>query len=235
MRSNLLGEVWESFFIEGQKVGFLRRITAVSSSPNIFTTTLHIIYGTARFRHKFSFYNAVGYPAHSYLFDTNDGAPVQVKFVENQMICQVDEDIFTETISGNARPRYGSYPLVVTMPFSEGAKVSFTQIDDGACTVLGQAELISHGWDNVVIDGQHLKLWLVGEYTSGQPGNRYWLDESRRVRQTQWRGATSRWVASKEEAFSGFPTSWIKSVEAIFYEDNESDWTSDVAKWLGGE
>jgi hypothetical protein len=113
--------------------------------------------------------------------------------------------------------------------------VSFTQIDDGSCTVLGQTELVSHGWEDVVINGKRLRLWLVGEYTNGQPGNQYWLDESRRVRQTQWRGAMSHWAASKEEAFSDLPTAWLKSVNTIFDEDNDADWTSDVEKWLGGE
>lgn len=65
-------------------------------------------------------------------------------------------------------------------------------------------------------------------------GDRYWLDESRCVRQTQWRGATSRWAASKEEAFSDLPTMWLKSVRTIF-DEVDSDWTSDVEKWLSGE
>ena len=236
MRSSLLGEVWESFLVEGQKVGFLRRVTAVSATPNILTTTLHIMYGAANFRHEFSFYNEAGYPAHSYLFDTNDGATVQARFVEDQMICQVDDDIFTEAIPGDARPSYGNYPLVVTMPFAEGDRVSFTQIDDGSCTVLGETKLVSHGWEDVVVEGKRLQLWLVGEYTNGQSGNRYWLDENRRVRQSQWRGAVSRWVASQEEAFRGLPPAWIKSAKAILDEDSiQSDWTLDIEKWLGGE
>ena len=235
MRNSLLGEVWESFFVEGRKVGFLRRVTAVSVTPNIFTSTLHIIYGTARLRHKFSFYNEVGYPAHSYLFDTNDGAPVEVRFSDNQMICQIDEDIFTEAVPADARPCYGNYPLVVTMPLTKDARMTFTQVDDGSCTVMGKTELVSHGWEDVVIGGERLRLWLVGEYTNGQPGNRYWLDESRRVRRTQWRGATSRWAASKEEAFNDLSPAWLKNVKPIFDEGNDSDWTSDVEKWLGGE
>ncbi len=235
MRNSLLGEMWESFFIEGRKVGFLRRVTAVSATPNIFTTNLHIMYGMARLRHEFSFYNEVGYPSHAYLFDTNDGAPVEVRFSGDQMICRIDEDVFTETVPADTRPCYGNYPLVVTMPFVEGAKVTFTQIDDGSCTALGKTELVSHGWEDVMIDGQSLQLWLVGEYTNGQPGNRYWLDENRRVRQTKWRKAMSRWAVSKEEAFSDLPTAWLRSVKPIFDEDNGADWTSDVEKWLGGE
>ena len=149
-KNNLPGEIWESFFIEGRKVGFLRRVTAVTQAPNILSSTLYIMYGTASFRHEFSFYNEVGYPAHSYLFDTNDGAPVQVRFADNQMICQVDEDVLTESIPANARPSYGNYPLVVTMPFEEDFRVLFTQIDDASCTVQGQTELVSHGWENVI-------------------------------------------------------------------------------------
>jgi hypothetical protein len=62
MRDVLLGEAWELFFIERHKVGFLRRVTAVSETPNILTSTLTIMYGNAIFQHQFSFYDEVGYP-----------------------------------------------------------------------------------------------------------------------------------------------------------------------------
>ena len=231
-RNILLGEVWESFFIEGHKAGFLRRVTSVAENPNILVSTLYIMYGSATFQHVFSFYDGTGYPAHSYLFDTNDGAPVHVRFAGRQMICQVDEDIFTEAIPADARPSYGNYPLVVTMPFAEGFKLSFTQIEDSSCTVQGTAELISHGWENIIIGSQHLRLWRVGEYINGQPGNRYWLDENRRVRLSHWRGAVSHWVATREEAFSNLPAELVEYARELFGAGNDSDWTAAVEKWL---
>ncbi|KAA3660782.1 MAG: hypothetical protein DWQ04_18390 [Chloroflexi bacterium] len=228
----MLGEVWESFFIEGRKVGFLRRVTSVSENPNILVSTLTIMYGRARFQHTFSFYDAAGYSPHSYLFDTNDGAPVHVQFAGDEMICQVDEDIFTEKVPADARPSYGYFPLVITMSFEKGAKLSFTSIEDASCVVQGPTELVSHGWEDVVIEGQSLRLWLVGEYTNGQLGNRYWLDEHRRIRQSHWQGAKSIWVPSQEEALSNLPTELVEYAKSAFDVSNNSDWTAEIIKWL---
>jgi len=232
MRNKLLGEVWESFFIEGRKVGFLRRVTSVFENPNILVSTLTIMYGRATFQHTFSFYDSVGYPPHSYLFDTNDGAPVHVRFVDDEMICQVDEDIFTEIVPADARPSYGYFPLVVTMPFEQGAKLSFTSLEDASCVVQGTTELVSQGWEHVVIEGQSLRLWLVGEYTNGQLGNRYWLDEHRRIRQSQWLGAKSVWVPSQEEALSNLPAELVEYAKGAFDGSHDSNWTSEISKWL---
>ncbi|MCP4416970.1 MAG: hypothetical protein GY805_10130 [Chloroflexi bacterium] len=232
MRDVLLGEVWESFFIEGHKVGFLRRVTAVSETPNILVSTLTIMYGRANFKHKFYFYDEAGYPAHSYLFDTNDGAPVQARFSGNKMICQVDEHVFTEDVPADARPSYGNYPLVVTMPFEKGFRLSFTQIEDTSCTVQGKTTLISQGWETVVVGGQRLQLWLVAEYTNSQSGNRYWLDENRRVRLTHWRGAASFWVATKEEALCDLPDELVKQARNLIDGEDDPDWTVDIEKWL---
>lgn len=232
MRNKLLGEVWESFFIEGHKVGFLRRVTSISENPNILVSTLTIMYGRASFQHTFSFYDSVGYPPYSYLFDTNDGAPVHARFVGDEMICQVDDDIFVETVPADARPSYGYYPLVVTVPFEKGFKLSFTPIEDASCTIQGVTELVSHGWENVILNEQSLQLWLVSEYTNGQLGNRYWLDEHRRIRQSQWLGAKSVWVPSQEEALSNLPTELAASARDAFGGINDSDWTVEIIKWL---
>jgi hypothetical protein len=191
--------------------------------------------GNATFQHQFSFYDEDGYPAHSYLFDTNNEAAVHARFSGNEMICQVDEHTSTEAVPADARPSYGNYPLVVTMPFETGFKLSFTQIEDASCTVQGKTELISHGWESVVIDNQHLRLWLVREYTNDKPGNRYWLDKNRRIRQTHWRSATSHWVATKEEALSNLPTELIAQARKFIDGKNDSDWTVDIEKWLGGK
>jgi hypothetical protein len=233
MRNLLLGEVGESLFIEGHKVGFLRRVTSIAKNSNVLVSTLYIIYGTVSFQHVFAFYDEVGFPSHSYLFDTNDGAPAHVRFAGNEMICQVDEDIFTEVIPADARPSYGNYPLVVTMPFEEGFKLSFTQIEDSSCTVQGTTELVSHGWENVVLGGQRSRLWLVGEYTNGQSGNRYWLDENRRVRLSHWQGAMSYWAATKEEALSDLPIELVKYANELFDTGNDSDWIAEIEEWLG--
>lgn len=233
MRNVLLSEVWESFFIEGRKVGFLHRVTSVSDSLNKLVSTLHVVYGSVHVQHIFSFYDKAGYPSHSYLIDTNDGAPVHARFAGNKMICQVDEDIMTEVVPADARPSYGNYPLVVTIPFEKGAQLSFTQIEDASCTVQGAAELVSQGWATVVINKQPLRLWLVQEYINGQLGNRYWLDENRRVRLTHWKGAISYWVATKEEAFSDLPIELVTHAKGLFDTDNNSDWTDDIEKWLG--
>jgi hypothetical protein len=232
MRNILLGEVWESFYVEGHKVGFLHRITTTTSNPEILVSKLHIRYGVANFQHIFSFYNKTGYPPHSYIFDTNDGAPVHVRFTGSEMICQVDVDIFNESIPSNARPSYGNYPLIVTIPFVEGFKISFTQIDDAPCTLLGPAELVSKGWENVVVGDQKLRLWAVAEYTKGQPGNRYWLDDKRRIRQSFWRGAVSYWVATKEEALTNLPTELTRQMNEPTDTGNDLDWTTEIIDWL---
>ncbi len=233
MRNTLLGEIWESFFVEGHKVGFLRRLTSVTEAPNRLITHLHIVYGAIHFQHIYSFYDEVGYPTHSYLFDTNDGAPVHVRFADNKMTCQVDEHIFTEVIPADARPSYGNFPLVVTMPFEQGFKLSFTQIEDASCTVQGTTELVSHGWKNVVIDNQQHRLWLVSEYSNGQSGNRYWLNEDRQIRMSQWQGALSYWAATKEEALSDLPTEFVDRASGLFNEDDNSDWTTEIEDWFG--
>ncbi len=233
MRNKLLGEVWESFFIEGHKVGFLRRVTTTTETPNLLVSTLYIMYGTATFQHTFSFYDKVGYPPHSYLFDTNDGAPIHVRLADNKLICQVDEEIFTEIVPANARPSYGNYPLIVTIPFEAGFKHTFSQIDDASGTLQGITELVSHGWENIVIDNQCYQLWRVDEYTNNQLCSRYWLDENRCLRQSQWQGAVSYWAATKEEAFNDLPTELIAYANALFDNGDDSDWTNIIEKWLG--
>lgn len=86
------------------------------AGADLIKTTLHIIYGRAIFRHEFQFYDRIGYSSHSYLFDTNDGAPVHAEFNKGQMVCQVDEEKFVEDVPADARPAYGNYPLIVTIP-----------------------------------------------------------------------------------------------------------------------
>jgi hypothetical protein len=231
-----LGEIWESFHIEGHKVGFMRRLTSAAEQPGLLTSKLHVMFfaqgGIASFKHEFTFYNKAGYPPHSYLFDTNDGAPVHVRFSGNQMVCQVDEEIFTEPIPADARPTYGYYPHVVTIPFRDGHKIPFTPIIDSSCTVQARSALVGHGWDNVSVGNQIMRLWLVGEQTDGRMGNRYWLDEQRRIRQSCWQGAMTYWVPTREEALSGLPAALIEYVKESFDTSNDSDWTSEIVEWL---
>ena len=233
MREILLREAWESFHVEGHKLGFIHRITLPSKEhPEILTSTVTIMFGAAAFQHIFSFRDVPGYPALSYLFDTNDGAPVHVRFEQGEMICQVDELIFTEAVPADARPSYGNYPLIVTIPFVENAKVAFTQIDDSSCANLGTVELISHGWEDVHINGERLHLWQVVEYKDGQAGNHYWLDEARHVYKSNWRGATSYLVANKEEALRGLSAEFINRAEEILDKSPDSDWTDGIMDWL---
>ncbi|MGB1253953.1 MAG: hypothetical protein ACPG8W_25315, partial [Candidatus Promineifilaceae bacterium] len=151
MRDKLLGEVWESFYIEQRKVGFMRRVTTLVRGKNVLRTRLTLMYGRARFNHTFAYYDETGYPSQAYLFDSNDGAPIHARFVGDQMICQVDDDIFTEMVSADARPRHGNYPLIVTIPFEVGYRIAYTQIDDASCTQFGKIELVSQGWRQVQV------------------------------------------------------------------------------------
>ena len=232
MRSILLQDTWESFYIEQRKVGIMRRVTTVGADPSVLVTKLTILYGQARFEHTYAFLNAEGYRSHSYLYDTNDGAPIHAKFDGERMICQVDDDRFVERVSADARPRHGNYPLIVTIPFEVGYRTSYTQIDDASCTQFGKIELVSQGWRTVTVGGQPLRLWRVDEYSQMQLGNRYWLDEQRRVRLSQWRGATSRWVSSRDVAFEGLSAEFATRATAILSGDHNLNWTNDLEKWL---
>jgi len=231
-----LGEVWESFHIEGHKVGFMRRITSAAEQPGLLITRLHVMFfaqgGIANFEHEFTFYDQAGYPPHAYLFDTNNGAPVHVRFSGSSMVCQVDEEVFTESIPPDARPTYGYYPHVVTMPFSAGYRMPFTPIIDSSCTVQDRSALVGRGWENVSIGDKTMRLWLVAEETGGRLGNRYWLDEKRRIRQSNWQGAMSYWAPGRAEALAGLPTALIEYVQESFDTADESDWTAEIVEWL---
>lgn len=235
MQPNLIGETWEAFYIERRKEGFLHRVTAYADEPQLLTTKLRIVYGSAYFQHTFSFYNRPNYPAHSFVFDTNDGAPIQARFENGTMICQVDDDQFVESVPVKSRPAYGNYPLIITMPFERDAQITYTQIDESSCVLVGQTQLISHGWEEVEWQHQRLKLWLVGEYTNGRLGNRYWLDAERRIRLTQWQGAVSNWVATKEEAVRGLSAEIQKRANQLDKHQSNVDWTQEIEAWLNNE
>ena len=232
MFENLIGESWDIYLIEGRKVGFLRRIISLAKAPNLLVCKSNIVYGDAKFSHEYYFYNEVGYPSHSYLYDLNDGAPLHVRFEDNEMIGQIDDHIFSEIIPANSRPSYGNYPLLITMPFEENHKITFTQIEDTSCTVRGTTQLISHAWESVIVANQRLTLWQIGEYTNGQLGNRYWLDENRRLRFTEWKGAKSFWVKTKEEALRLLPSAFSEYANELENEPREDDWMIDVEDWL---
>jgi len=176
----LLGEIWESFHIQGHKVGFLRRTTTPAMGfPNVLMSTLQVILAVqgqiTSYEHIYYFHDRPGFPSHSYLFDAGHGAPVHVRFVDNQMICQVDDDIFIETVPADARPSYGYYPLVVTIPFIKGFRLPFTRVDDASCNVEGSAQFVSHGWEPVVLQGERMLLWRVDEYAGRRLTNGYRL------------------------------------------------------------
>ena len=232
----LLGEVWESFYIEGQKVGFMYRQTTTTETPDLFVSKLHILFyvqgGVASRENHFWFYNQPDYPAHAYLFDMNDGAAIQAQFRDGKIVCQIDEDVFSETVPSNARPSYGYYPSIVTMPFVEGHEVHSTLIDDASGGVRETAVLVSQGWRDVKLLNQPTRLWLISQYIAGQPANRYWLDEARRLRQSDWQGAKSYWVATREEALSNLPSGLVQYAREIFDTNQDSDWLDDIAAWL---
>ena len=238
MSDNLfLGEIWESFHVQGYKVGFLRRTTTPAMDfPNVLMSTLQVILAVegqiTSYEHIYYFHDRPGFPSHSYLFDAGQGAPVHVRFVDGQMICQVDDDVFTEVVPADARPSYGYYPLVVTIPLISGVRVPFTRVDDASCTVEGNAQFVSYGWEPVILQGERLSLWRVDEYAGHRLTNQYWLDEARRIRQSRWLGAVSYWVPTREEALSGLPPKWIPAVTKMLDGPAEADWTSEVLAWL---
>lgn len=232
----LLGEIWEAFYIQGYQVGVLNRTTSATDFPNVLMSTLQVVLAVegeiTSYEHVYYFYDRAGFPSHSYLFDAGQGAPVHVRFVDNQMICQVDDDIFIEKVPDDARPSYGYYPLVVTIPFITGYRLPFTRVDDASCSVEGRAEFVSHGWEPVVWQGAHLSLWRVDEYAEDRLTNQYWLDEARRIRQSKWLGAVSYWVPTKEKALSGLSPKWITAVTKMLENSTKTDWSSEVISWL---
>ena len=233
----LLGEFWEAFYIQGYQVGVLNRTTASAADfPNVLMSKLQVVLIVAgeitKYEHVYYFYNRDGFPSHSYLFDAGQGAPVHVRFVDNQMICQVDDDIFTEKVPGDARPSYGYYPLVVTIPFTAGYNLPFTRVDDASCSIEGPAQFVSHGWETVNLQGERLSLWRVDEYARDRLTNQYWLDERRRIRQSKWLGAVSYWVPTKEKALSGFSPKWHTAVTKTLESATKIDWSSEVISWL---
>ena len=145
---------------------------------------------------------------------------------------QVGDDVFTEAVPADARPSYGYYPLVVTIPFISGVRLPFTRVDDASCTVEGRAQFVSYGWEPVVLQGERLSLWRVDEYAGHRLTNQYWLDETRRIRQSRWLGAVSYWVPAREDALSGLPPKWIPAVTKMLDGPAEADWTSEVIAWL---
>ncbi len=235
----LLGEIWEAFTIQGYKVGFLHRTTTPATEfPHVLMTRLQVILAVEgelnSYEHVYYFYNKPGFPSHSYLFDAGQGAPVHVRFVGDQMICQIDDDIFTETVPADARPSYGYYPLVVTIPFTIGYRIPFTRVDDASCSIEGSGEFVSRGWESVVLDGKLVSLWRVDEYAGDRLTNQYWLDEARRIRQSKWLGAVSYWVPTKENALAGLPQKWATAATKMLDSSQKTDWTSEVVAWLTG-
>ena len=233
----LLGEIWEAFYIHGYQVGVLNRTTIPARDfPNVLMSTLQVVLAVegeiASYKHVYYFHNRAGFPSHSYLFDAGQGAPVHVRFVDNQMICQVDDDIIIEKVSGDARPSYGYYPLVVTIPFITDYRLQFTRVDDASCSLEGHAQFVSHGWEPVILQGERLLLWRVDEYSGHHLTNQYWLDEARRIRQSKWLGAISYWVPTKDEALAGLPPKWASAVTKMLDSSTKIDWSSEVIAWL---
>lgn len=234
---SLLGETWEAFYIQGYQVGVLHRSTTLTADfPNVLMSKLQVVRAVAgeitSYEHIYYFYDRTGFQPHSYLFDAGQGAPVHVRFVEGQMICQVDDDISIEKVPGNARPSYGYYPLVVTIPFTDDYRVPFTRVDDASCSVEGPAQFVSHGWEPVILQGERLSLWRVDEYAKDRLTNQYWLDEARRIRKSKWLGAVSYWVPKKEEALSGLSPKWVTAVTQKLEISTKIDWSSEVISWL---
>ena len=235
----LLGEIWEAFTIQGYKVGLLHRTTTPATEfPNVLMSRLQVILTVegqiTSYEHVYYFYNKAGFPSHSYLFDAGQEAPVHVRFVGNQMICQIDDDIFTETVPDDARPSYGYYPLVVTIPFTMDYRLPFTRVDDASCSIEGRAEFVSRGWEAVALEGKLLSLWRVDEYAAHHLTNQYWLDEARHIRQSKWLGAVSYWVPIREEALAGLPSKWATAATTMLESSPKTDWMSEVVAWLTG-
>jgi hypothetical protein len=236
----LLGELWEAFYIQGYQVGVLHRTTTPTADlPNVLMSTLRVVLTVqgeiTSFEHIYYFHDRAGFPSHSYLFDAGQGAPVHVRFAGDQMISQVDDDIFTEKVPGDARPSYGYYPLVVTIPFTPGYCLPFTRVDDASCNVEGPAQFVSQGWEPVLLRGERLSLWRVDEYAGQRLTNQYWLDETRRIRQSKWLGAVSYWVPTKDEALSGLSAKWVTGVTKMLESSTKTDWSAEVIAWLNDQ
>jgi len=240
MTDNLLfGEIWEAFYIQGCQVGFLHRTTNPATEfPNVLMSTLQVVLAVegeiTSYEHVYYFHRKAGFPSHSYLFDAGQGAPVHVRFVNDQMICQIDDDIFTETVPDDAHPSYGYYPLVVTIPFTIDYRLQFTRVDDASCSIEGKAEFVSRGWEPIALEGKRLSVWRVDEYAGDRLTNQYWLDEERRIRQSKWLGGVSYWVPTREDALSGLPPKWAMAATKILDSSPQTDWTSEVVAWLTG-
>jgi hypothetical protein len=94
------------------------------------------------------------------------------------------------------------------------------------------AVLVSQGWRDVKLHNQPIRLWLISEYIAGQPANRYWLDEARRLRQSDWQGAKSYWVAAREEAWGNLPDKLVQYARETFATTPDDEWMSDITEWL---
>ena len=121
---------------------------------------------------------------------------------------------------------------IVTMPFEQETIISYSQIDDGSCVVVGKAELISRGWEEVAIDKNAHRLWRIDEFLNGKKGNQYWLDENRQIKRAHWTGAISYQVKTKEEALDSLPQATINSINLLFNSSSNSDWMNEINDWL---
>lgn len=232
MVSNLINETWEAFFIEQQKIGLVHRVTTRVDASDLLVTHWHIAYGSVRFQHSYYFYDQAGYPSHSFIYDANDGAPIYGRFINGQLVCQVDEDVFVEAVTANARPTIGSLPLVITIPFVEGHRQSFPVIDEATGSIHGLTTLVSKGWENIQLNGQSYRLWCVREEVSGRSSNVYWLDEERNVQVTRWQGGVCQLVPGREEALNGLPNETITNALKLIDGNPNLEWTNDIEAWL---
>jgi hypothetical protein len=75
----------------------------------------------------------------------------------------------------------------------------------------------------------------VDEYAGQRLTNQYWLDETRRIRQSKWLGAVSYWVPTKDEALSRLSAKWVTEVTKILESSTKIDWSAEVNAWLNDQ
>lgn len=98
-------------------------------------------------------------------------------------------------------PRFGSYPLLVSIPFEAGHLKAAALIDDRTGAEAEDTHLVSVGWDDAV----NAQWWRVDQYHDGEPIASYWLDAQHRLMRSDWMGAVLTVVPGQAEAIGDLP------------------------------
>lgn len=108
-------------------------------------------------------------------------------------------------------PRFGVYPLLVSIPFEAGHLRAAAILDDRTGAAAEDTHLVSVGWDDTV----NAQWWRIDQYHDGEPIAGYWLDAQHRLMRSDWMGAILTVVPTEAEAIGDLP------IRHLF--DDESD------------